>query len=110
MLRESLTQLLEPDLAYTSGGSVMLLGEITLNLSCVLYFFFYLPQLWHNLKYQCIDELSLSFHALLFISATADLFYGFGRIIQWQYCLISVVLFVCLLFQHAQLFCAAMKG
>ena len=80
------------------------IGEVTLNISFVLYFVFYLPQLWFNFRYKKITELSLGFHVLLFIGSTADLYYGFGRIHQWQYTCISVILFLCLLVQHVHLF------
>jgi PQ loop repeat. len=79
------------------------IGEVTLNISFVLYFVFYLPQLWVNFRYKKITELSLGFHALLLIGATADLYYGFGRIHQWQYICVSVILFVCLVVQHVHL-------
>ena len=80
-----------------------IIGEVALNISFVLYFFFYVPQIIHNFRSNKIGHLSLGFHALLFISATADLYYGFGRITQWQYQVVSVVMFVCLLIQHIQL-------
>lgn len=96
---------MEPDLDCTSGGSVMVnLGKITLNISFILYLVLYLPQLWRNIKYKHIKDLSFGFHALLFIAATADLYYGFGRIEQWQYRAVSIVMFACLLTQHIQLF------
>lgn len=83
---------------------MLTLGDITLNLSFVLYLVLYFPQLWRNIKYKKLSELSFAFHALLFIAATADLYYGFGRIQQWQYRTVSLVMFACLLTQHIQLF------
>lgn len=80
-----------------------LLGTISLNISLILYLFLYLPQLIHNLIYKRIKHISLSFHALLFIAATADFYYGFGRIHQWQYQWVAVSMFTCLLIQHIQL-------
>ena len=80
------------------------LGELTLNLSFYLYLVFYLPQLWRNFRCNDITNLSLGFHSLLFIGATADLFYGFGRIQQWQYRVISLTMFLCVLVQHVH-FC-----
>ena len=80
------------------------IGEITLNISFALYLFLYVPQLWRNIKYKRVADLSFAFHALLFIAATADLYYGFGRIHQWQYRVVSLVMFSCLLAQHIQLF------
>ena len=79
------------------------LSLITLDLSFILYLFFYIPQLWRNIRYQQIQHLSFGFHALLFIAATADLFYGFGQIQQWQYKTISATMFICLLIQHLQI-------
>jgi len=88
----------------------MLLGQITLNISLVLYSFFYLPQLLYNIRYRRYADLSFYFHALLLLAATADLFYGFGRITQWQYRWISLLMFVCLMIQHGQLLRASASG
>ena len=83
---------------------MQILGEIALNCSLVLYLFLYLPQLIHNLAYKKMAHMSLAFHALLLIAATADFYYGFGRITQWQYQLVTVLMFSCLVFQHIHLF------
>ena len=80
-----------------------MIGVLTLNFSFLLYILFYLPQLWHNFRYQYITELSLWFHALLLIASIADLYYGFGRIEQWQYRAVSILMFLCLLVQHVHL-------
>jgi hypothetical protein len=82
---------------------IHIIGTISLNLSMVLYMIFYFPQLLHNKRAHQLNDLSLGLHALLFISTAADLYYGFGRIDQWQYRLVSVILFLCLLIQHVQL-------
>lgn len=79
------------------------LGEITLNVSLVLYLILYLPQLWHNRVKHRMRQMSMAFHACLCIAATCDLFYAFGRIEQWQYRLVSVFFLSCLVFQHFQL-------
>ncbi len=97
-------QLLEPDPGHTGGGSVMhVIGKISLDLSFILYLIFYLPQLIRNIRYGKVYQLSFYFHALLLIAATADLYYGFGRINQWQYRAVSLVMFACLLFQHCHI-------
>lgn len=83
---------------------IHIIGELTLNLSFALYIIFYLPQLIHNLHRKKTNELSFAFHAMLMIAATADLYYGFGRIQQWQYRAVSVLMFACLLAQHIHLY------
>ena len=77
------------------------IGEVTLNISFVLYFVFIF--LNFGLILDIKKSLSWLGFVLLFIVATADLYYGFG-IIQWQYTCISVILFLCLLVQHVHLF------
>ena len=79
------------------------LGEISLNLSVVIYLIFYLPQLLRNRNPKNLDQLSIYFHSLLFLAASTDLLYGFGTIGQWQYKLISLTTFSCVLWQHKQL-------
>jgi uncharacterized protein with PQ loop repeat len=79
-------------------------GFVTLNLSLILYLFFYLPQLIFNFRYKRLGELSFGLHALLFFAATADVFYAFGRIDQWQYRLVSVLMLLSLLVQHVHIF------
>ena len=79
------------------------LGEITLNVSLVLYLILYLPQLWHNRFADRVRQMSMAFHGCLCIAAICDLFYAFGRIEQWQYRLVSVFFLSCLVFQHFQL-------
>ncbi len=79
------------------------IGTFALNLSFIVYLFLYVPQLARNLSADRIVQMSLHFHALLWLCATADLFYGFGRVDQWQYRVISVVFFILLSIQQAQL-------
>lgn len=79
------------------------IGFVTLNLSLILYLFFYLPQLVHNFRYKRLGELSFGMHALLLFAATADIFYAFGRIEQWQYRLVSILMLLSLLVQHVHL-------
>lgn len=80
------------------------IGETSLNISFFLYLFLYVPQSIRNLRYKRLNDMSLGFHALIFIAATADLYYGFGRIQQWQYRFVSILMFTLLLAQHIQLF------
>ena len=83
---------------------MQIVGEVALNIATILYTFFYLPQLIHNIRYKKYANLSMGFHALLLLAVTADLFYGFGRIGQWQYRFVSVVMFTCIMIQHIQLY------
>ncbi len=81
-----------------------MIGQITINVSLILYLLLAIFQLKHNLIAKKITGLSFGFHALLLISATADLYYGFWFIQQWQYRVVSLVFFGFLLMQHIQLF------
>lgn len=79
-----------------------LIGEITLTISSVIYFIWFLPQLWLNFKRKNTDGLSLWMHGLLLLGYSADLLYGFGRHMQWQYRMVTVVGLICLFVQHVQ--------
>lgn len=79
------------------------IATIALNLSTALYFFLFLPQIIHNFTKKRIQQISLLFHYLLMMAASADLYYGLGRIEQWQYPLVSVVTFLTLITQHGHL-------
>lgn len=81
-----------------------MIGQIALNFSMILYLLLAFFQLRHNLRDGKITQLSLGFHALLLVSATADLYYGFWFIQQWQYRVVSLVFLSFLILQHIQLF------
>lgn len=78
------------------------LGEITLSISTIIYFIWFLPQIWMTYRRKSTVGLSLWMHSLLFLGYSADLLYGFGREMQWQYRLVTIVGLVCLLVQHIQ--------
>jgi uncharacterized protein with PQ loop repeat len=80
------------------------LGEISLNISFFLYLFLYVPQFIRNIRYKRLNDMSLGFHALLLIASTADFYYGFGRIHQWQYRVVTLLMFALVFAQHIQLF------
>ena len=79
-----------------------LIGEITLSISSFVYFIWFLPQLWLNFKRKNTDGLSLWMHGLLLLGYSADLLYGFGRDMQWQYRMVTIVGLICLFVQHIQ--------
>lgn len=79
------------------------LGHISLNISFGFYLIFYFPQLIHNLKQKNILELSLLTHFILCTATIADLIYGFGRDMQWQYCIVTIIGLMCLTIQHIQI-------
>lgn len=78
------------------------IGEISLSISTVVYIVWFVPQLWMNYQRKSTDGLSLWMHGLLLLGYSADLLYGFGRHMQWQYRLVTVVglFFLCL--EHVQ--------
>lgn len=82
--------------------SVHLLGEITLSISSIVYFIWFLPQIVLNFKRKSTEGLSLWMHGLLLLGYSADLLYGFGRHMQWQYRAVTVVGLICLFVQHYQ--------
>ena len=79
-----------------------MIGEITLSLSSFIYFIWFLPQLWMNFKRKNTDGLSLWMHGLLLLGYSADLLYGFGRDMQWQYRMVTIVGLIFLFVQHFQ--------
>ena len=81
----------------------LLLGQLTLNLSFVLYLFVYLPQIIHNHKKKQLHALSLGMHFILFSAYLLDLMYGFLNHYPWQYKLVSCVGVFLMLVQHVQL-------
>ncbi len=84
--------------------SAHLIGEITLSISSIIYFIWFLPQIYLNFQRKSIHGFSLWMHGLLLLGYTADLLYGFGRHMQWQYRAVTIVGLFCLLIQHAQFF------
>lgn len=79
-----------------------LIGEITLSISSVVYFIWFAPQVWMNFKRKNTDGLSLWMHGLLLLGYSADLLYGFGREMQWQYRMVTIVGLIFLCIQHFQ--------
>ena len=80
------------------------IGEITLSLSTIVYFLWFIPQILLNYQRKSTRGLSLWMHGLLFVGYTADLLYGFGRHMQWQYRLVTVVGLMFLFVEHVQFF------
>lgn len=80
-----------------------LIGNISLNISMVLYLINYIPQIIYNGTQQKISGLSFYFHYLLLLSSLFDLIYGLGAHLPWQYCLVSILYIVYLFIQHVQI-------
>lgn len=78
------------------------IGEITLSISSAIYFVWFLPQIYLNFKRKNTDGLSLWMHGLLLLGYCADLLYGFGRDMQWQYRMVTIVGLFFLCVQHFQ--------
>ncbi|MDJ0626126.1 MAG: PQ-loop repeat-containing protein [Candidatus Caenarcaniphilales bacterium] len=81
----------------------MEIGQITLNVSFVLYLFYLVPQIIHNFRDGQIKKLSLLMHSILLLAYIFDLVYGCGRKMEWQYIAVSLVGLFCLLIQHFQI-------
>lgn len=80
-----------------------LIGNITLNLSFLIYLVLYLPQVIYNMRRKSTDGLSFLMHTILIIGYIADMMYGFGRHMQLQYRLVSMIGLGCLGVQHIQI-------
>lgn len=79
-----------------------LIGEITLSISTIIYFVWFIPQIWLNFKRHDTEGLSMWMHAILLLGYSADLLYGFGRHMQWQYRMVTIVGLMWLCVQHFQ--------
>lgn len=80
----------------------MSLGQISLNLSFLLYLFLYLPQVIHNQKQASLEGLSIKMHMTLYLAYCLDLLYGFGTQLPWQYLTVSSIGWLLLTIQHVQ--------
>lgn len=78
------------------------LGEITLSFSTVIYIIWLLPQVRLNFKRKSTNGLSFWLHSLLFLGYSADLTYGFGFHMEWQYRMVTIVGLISLIIQHWQ--------
>lgn len=79
------------------------IGEITLSISTIVYFFWFIPQIILNYERKSVRGFSLWMHGLLLIGYTADLLYGFGRHMQWQYRMVTIVGLCFLFIEHFQI-------
>ena len=80
-----------------------LIGNIALNISFAIYMVLYLPQVIYNFRRRSTEGLSFLMHVILMIGYIADMMYGFGRHMQLQYCLVSLIGLGCLSIQHIQI-------
>jgi|GEM_PF-813729 uncharacterized protein with PQ loop repeat len=78
------------------------IGEISLSISTAIYFIWFAPQLWLNFKRKDTEGLSFWMHGLLFLGYSADLMYGFGLQMQWQYRAVTIFGLVSLSIEHYQ--------
>lgn len=82
---------------------MLIIGEISLNCSFILYLLMFVPQIYHNYKSPHIASYSLGMHYILYSSLWLDLVYGFSSGFQWQYKTVSVIGVLLLTIQHLQL-------
>lgn len=80
-----------------------MLGQLSLNLSFLMYAILYLPQIIHNQKQADLAGLSKWMHILLYAAYSLDLLYGFATHLPWQYRLISGLGWLLLSIQHLQI-------
>jgi hypothetical protein len=79
------------------------IGNISLNISLVLYFIVYIPQIVHNRQSKHIEQLSVYLHFILYLCYIFDLIYGFVDHLPWQYRAVSCVGLLLVTVQHLQL-------
>ncbi|MFC4891704.1 PQ-loop repeat-containing protein [Pseudofrancisella aestuarii] len=79
------------------------IGNITLNISFILYLVLFLPQTIHNQFKHTTTEISLWTHSLMIIANSLDLIYAVGFNMPWQYITVSVVLLTFLTIQQLQI-------
>jgi uncharacterized protein with PQ loop repeat len=84
---------------------MQLFGNITLNISLIIYLIWFVPQIVLNFKRKNTEGLSMLMHGSLCIGYISDLMYGFGREMQWQYRLITIIGLSSLAIQHYQFGC-----
>jgi uncharacterized protein with PQ loop repeat len=86
-----------------------LLGHAFLNLAFFLYLIIYLPQIYHNAKYQAFENMSIIMHMMILQAYSCDLFYGISKHMPWQYLCVSFIGLSCLVTQHTQWFLFKLK-
>ncbi len=79
------------------------IGNVSLNLSFMIYLLWFMPQVWLNFKRKDTEGLSMLMHGILCIGYLCDLMYGFGRDMQWQYRTVTIVGLLSLAVQHYQM-------
>jgi uncharacterized protein with PQ loop repeat len=79
------------------------IGNISLNISFIIYLLWFMPQVWLNFKRKDTEGLSMLMHGILCIGYLCDLIYGFGRDMQWQYRTVTIVGLISLAVQHYQI-------
>ncbi|AJC49169.1 PQ-loop repeat-containing protein [Allofrancisella guangzhouensis] len=79
------------------------IGYITLNISLIIYFVHFLPQMLHNQFKHKTLEISLWTHSLMILANSFDLIYAIGFGLQWQYVLVDVILLSFLVIQQFQI-------
>lgn len=78
------------------------LGNITLNISLIAYCICFIPQILLNFKRKSTQGLSMLMFGILTIGYLSDLMYGFGRDMQWQYRLTTLIGLGSLAISHYQ--------
>jgi uncharacterized protein with PQ loop repeat len=79
-----------------------MIGELSLSLSTVIYCIWFIPQLWLNFKRKDTQGLSIWMHGLLLFGYCADLLYGFGEHMPWQYRAVTIIGLMSLGIEHIQ--------
>ena len=80
-----------------------ILGNITLNISLVIYLICFVPQIIHNQLKHKTSEISLVTHYLMITANAMDLIYAVGLDMPWQYILVDVTLLSFLIIQQFQI-------
>ncbi len=80
------------------------IGNVSINISLILYLVTFATQIVHNQKLENLVNLSIGFHILLYVSYSFDLVYAFANSLPIQYKILSVVGLLYILIQQIQLY------
>jgi len=81
---------------------MQMLGNITLNISLMIYCIWFVPQILLNFKRKNTQGLSMLMFGILTMGYLSDFMYGFGRDMQWQYRLTTMIGLCSLAVSHYQ--------
>jgi len=80
------------------------LGIVSINISLLIYLFYFFPQIIYNHMLHKADGISYTTQSMMVLANLLDLVYGFGSIQNWQYRLVTIITLFCLMAQKYQIY------